>query len=91
MAGRARPDRISNSLRTGKITGNIWKFRTISTPSPGGLAPIAKPVQRLVANSLFSQKQGMFLVVTGNSVSETGKLQDLAAEKPSGIGFAAHP
>jgi hypothetical protein len=48
-------------------------------------------LQRLVANSLFSQKQGMFLVVTGNSVSETGKLQDLAAEKPSGIGFAAHP
>jgi hypothetical protein len=67
------------------------EIRTILVPFPADLAPIFKFIQGLVANSLFSQKQGMFLVVTGNSVSETGKLQDPAADKPAALVLLSRP
>jgi hypothetical protein len=56
-----------NSLRAGKLTGNLWKFRLISASRE----PVAKRIQRLAGNSLFLRNQGIFLPEQG--IRPTGR------------------
>jgi hypothetical protein len=69
------PGSVSNSLRAGKITGNLRNYGLLRR----FLQPVGEKVQLLAAKFPEPSEQGSFFVLTGNSSSRTGNLRDRAA------------
>src|SRR6266849_1849312 len=66
---------VSNSLRAGKITGNLQNYGLLRR----FWQPVGERVQLLAAKFPEPSEQGSFFVLTGNSSSRTVNLRDRAA------------